>query len=225
MGGHLAHPAEPGTYPGVIVGMELFGVSAHVRDVCERLAAMGYRALAPDLYHRVAPGTEFPEDAGGRERAFEALHTLTREDALSDVRAARGHLVAAGCPRVAMVGLSAGGHVAYLAATELDLSAVVVAYGGWLTSTGIALSRPAPTLSRTPGITAPLLLLYGQEDPVIPAGDRREITAALRAAGKRHELVEYPGVGHGFLSERRASHDPDAAEDAWERIGRLLAAP
>src|SRR4051812_14196606 len=131
MRGYLARPAGPGTHPGVLVGMELFGVSAHVRDTCERLAALGLTALAPDLYHRVAPGADFPEDTGGRTAAFTALHRLTRDDVISDVRAARDHLLAAGCPQVSMVGLSTGGHVAYLAATELDLAAVVVAYGGW----------------------------------------------------------------------------------------------
>ena len=225
MAGHLARPAGPGPYPGVLVGMELFGVSDHVRQVCGRLAGLGFTALAPDLYHRVAPGTEFTEDAQGRERAFAALHALTREEVLSDVRAARDHLTAAGCPRVAMVGLSVGGHVAYLAATELDLSAVVIAYGGWLPTGDIPLGRPSPTLDRTHGITAPVLLLVGDEDALIPPEHRRQITRALRAAGVRHELVEYPGVGHGFLSDRRAAHDPAAAEDAWERIGELLTRP
>ncbi|GIH46652.1 carboxymethylenebutenolidase [Microbispora rosea] len=62
--------ADGGIFPGVVVAMELFGVSAHVRDVCERLAADGYLALAPDLYHRDAPGIELPHDAAGRERGF-----------------------------------------------------------------------------------------------------------------------------------------------------------
>ncbi|MEV4423592.1 dienelactone hydrolase family protein, partial [Patulibacter sp. NPDC049589] len=57
MTGYLARPAVPST-SAVLVGMELFGVSAHVRDVCERLAEQGHVALAPDLYHRTAPGIE-----------------------------------------------------------------------------------------------------------------------------------------------------------------------
>ncbi len=223
MRGYLARPPGPGPYPGVLVGMELFGVSAHVREVCERLAGLGYTALAPDLYHRVAaPGTEFPEDEQGRAAAFAALHRLTREGAVSDVRAAYGHLVSAGSPYVSMVGLSAGGHIAYLAAAELDLAAVVVAYGGWIPVSDPPFGGPEPALARADRIGARMLLLAGDEDPLVPPEHRRQITSALSAAGVRHELVEYPGVGHGFLNDRRAAYDAAAAEDAWARIGRLL---
>jgi len=87
MGGYLAGPAEPGSAPGVLIGMELFGIAGHVRDVCDRLAGLGFLALAPDLYHRSAPGIELAEDNAGRERGFALLHQLTREQALADIAA------------------------------------------------------------------------------------------------------------------------------------------
>ncbi|GAA2281752.1 MULTISPECIES: dienelactone hydrolase family protein [Kitasatospora] len=52
MGGYLARPAAPGAFPGIVVGMELFGIDQRVRDVCERLAGLGFVALAPDFHHR-----------------------------------------------------------------------------------------------------------------------------------------------------------------------------
>jgi carboxymethylenebutenolidase len=67
MGALLARPSG-GPFAAVIVAGELFGVSAHVRAVCERLAEAGYVALVPDLHHRTAPGIELPEDLQGRER-------------------------------------------------------------------------------------------------------------------------------------------------------------
>jgi carboxymethylenebutenolidase len=142
MGVYLARPADPGPFPGVLVAAELFGVSAHVRDVCERLAMDGYIAAAPDLYHRTAPGIELPHDAAGRERGFGLMRQMTRKQVLDDVRAAMEHLRAGGSLRVGMVGLSVGGHVAYLAATELDLAAVAVLYGGWIPTTDIPISQP-----------------------------------------------------------------------------------
>ncbi|MEV4326312.1 dienelactone hydrolase family protein [Microbispora rosea] len=223
MGGFLARPADPGRFPGVVVAMELFGVSAHVRDVCERLAADGYLALAPDLYHRDAPGIELPHDAAGRERGFELLHRMTRDQAVDDVRAAMDHLRARGCARVGMVGLSVGGHVAYLAAARLDLAAVAVAYGGWIPAADIPLGSPEPTLALTPGITGRVLVLVGAEDHVVPPDHRRMIADALRAAAVRHEIVEYPGTGHGFLCDRRDTFDAAAAGDAWRRVRELLA--
>ena len=227
MGGYLARPAAPGPLPGVVVAGELFGVSAHVRDVCERLAREGYPALAPDLNHRAAPGVELPHDANGRERGFDLLGRMTRAGALADMRAAVAYLRAGGADRVGLFGLSLGGHVAYLAATEPatigpNCSAVAVAYGGWLPTTDIPIGRPEPTLAGTPRITARVLALYGENDHAIPAADRDAIAGALRAAGVRHEFVTYPGVSHGFLCDRRDTYDAAAAEDAWRRVLALF---
>ncbi len=224
MGGYAARRAGPGPFPGVIVAGELFGTSAHVRDVCEKLAALGFIALAPDLYHRTAPGIELAHDAEGRERGFELLRRLTRPQVLSDVRAAMDFLRTRGSAVVGMVGLSLGGHIAYLAATELDLAAVAVLYGGWIPTTEIPLGQPEPTLARTPGITARMLVLVGADDHAIPPEHRRAIADALRAAEVRHEMVEYPGASHGFLCDRRDTFAPTAAEDAWRRIEELFVA-
>jgi len=222
MGGYVARPTGPGPFPGVVVAMELFGVSGHVREVCEQLATLGFVALAPDLYHRTAPAVELAEDAAGRERGFQLLHQQTRPQVLRDVGAAIARLHADGSAAVGMVGLSVGGHVAYLAATEFDLPAVAVVYGGWLPTTDIPLGRPEPTLARTPKITGRLLVLVGEEDQVVPPEHQREIAQALRATGVRHEIITYPGVAHGFLSGRRATHNPAAAHDTWRRVQDLL---
>lgn len=223
MAGYLAQPAAPGRHLGVVVGMELFGLSDHVREVCRSLAADGFIALAPDLNHRTAPASVLAENAAGRARGLELLAQQTRQQALDDVGAAIDHLRAAGSPVVGMVGLSVGGHVAYLAATALDLPAVAVFYGGWLPTTDIPLSRPEPTLERTPRITGRVLYLVGSQDHVVPPRHQQAIAGALRDAGARHEMVTYPGVGHGFLDPRRATYDHHAADDAWQRTIRLLA--
>lgn len=223
MSAYLARPKEGNPMRAVIVGMELFGVSAHVRDVCERLAVLGYVAIAPDLYHRVAPHIELAADDEGRTRGFTLLHQLTRRGVLTDIdatinRLREHHLTLAG-----MVGLSVGGHIAYLAATELAIPATVVIYGGWIPTTDIPISQPEPTLASTPGITGTMLLLVGDRDIVVPLEHRRAITAALESADVEHELVEYRGVGHGFMCERRDGYHYESAEDAWNRIEQFLA--
>ncbi|MEP7019784.1 MAG: dienelactone hydrolase family protein [Pseudonocardiales bacterium] len=222
MAGYLARPATETIRGSVIVGMELFGVSAHVRDVGDRLAGLGFLAVAPDLYHRSAPGIELAADDSGRERGFELLDQLTRSNALDDIRATTAHLDERGTPLTAMVGLSVGGHVAYLAASQLDLPAVVIFYAGWLPTTDITLSQPEPTLALTPYITGRVLMLLGDDDPLIPAQDRRRIGDALQRAGIDHQLVSYPGAGHAFLCDRRDSFRAEAASDAWDRLSAFL---
>ncbi len=222
MSAYLAWPGRPGPHPGVLVAHELFGVTAHVRDVCERVAAFGFTALAPDFYHRTSPGAELPHDPVGREQGFKLLRGLQREEALADVEAGIGYLRGTGSRRVGIVGLSLGGHIAYLAATQFDLAASVTLYPGWLTGTEIGLSRPAPTLALTPGIRGRVLLLCGQEDHAVPIPDRQAIGEALAAADVRHEIVTYPETSHGFLCDRRDTFGPTAADDAWRRIEALL---
>ncbi|GAA2281757.1 MULTISPECIES: dienelactone hydrolase family protein [Kitasatospora] len=145
---------------------------------------------------------------------------MTREQVLADVGTAIGHLRAASSGRVAMVGLSMGGHIAYLAATAHDLDAVVVFYGGWLPTTEVPLGRPEPTLSRTAAITARVLFLVGEHDHIIPPNSQQEIRDALHGASVSHEFVVYPGVGHRFLDT-----DPDAAKHAWKRVQAFLTGP
>jgi carboxymethylenebutenolidase len=80
--------------------------------------------------------------------------------------------------RVSMVGLSLGGHIAYVAATEFDLAEVAVFYGGWLPSTDIPISRPEPTLSLPPNLTGPVLFLVGEEDHVVPPAQHTLLNSA-----------------------------------------------
>ena len=62
MDAFLAWPARAGIYPGIIISAEIFGVTAYIRRVAERVAALGYVVLAPDFYHRTAPGVDLPRD-------------------------------------------------------------------------------------------------------------------------------------------------------------------
>jgi carboxymethylenebutenolidase len=222
MGGYLARPAGPGARPAVLVAHELFGGTAHVRDVCERLASRSYVALAPDFYHRAGAGAELPHDPAGRERGFGLLRELGRDGALADAVAAYDFATKRGSEQVGVVGFSLGGHIAYLAATALPFAAVVAAYPGWLAGTEIGLSQPAPTLERSAGIRGQVLVLIGDADHAISGAERDAIDGALATAGVTHEVVTYPGVQHGFMCDRRDTYDAAAAKDAWARIDGLL---
>lgn len=229
MGGHLVRPAAAGPFPGVVVAMEMFGVTDYIRDVTERVARLGYVAIAPDFYHRSGPGIELPQDEEGRQAGFELVGRLTREGALRDVAAAMDHLAGradGAVQRAAMLGCSLGGHLAYLAATQLELAAAAVFYGGWLTTTDIPLSRPQPTIELTPGIAARggrVLYMVGEDDHAVPPDARAGIASALRAAKVRHEMVVYPDTPHGFFCDVRDTYRPAEADDAWRRVRDLLA--
>jgi dienelactone hydrolase/putative intracellular protease/amidase len=225
MGAYVARPVTPGTYPGVIVAHQLFGVTPDVRAIADRIAGLGYVAIAPDFYHRSEPGAELPVTDEGRARGFALMNELSRDGVLADVRAARAYLRGRGdaTGQVGMVGVSMGGHLAYYAATQLDLAVAVVLYAGWLTGTDMPVSRPEPTLELTPGITGRLLFIVGDRDHVIDEKQRTAIADRLTAEGVRHEVVVIPGAPHAFLSEGTASYHAAAAVVAWRRVEEVLA--
>ncbi|MEW2517270.1 dienelactone hydrolase family protein [Actinacidiphila alni] len=229
MDAYTARPAEPGVRPAVIVGFEMFGVTAYIRRVADRLAAMGCLAVVPDFHHRTAPGFEGTADDAGRAAGFALLQRLTRDGVLRDVRATVDHL--RGLPdageRIGMVGFSLGGHLAFYAATRIDLAATAVVYPGWLDVTGTALGTPQPLLDLVPGMAGhrgKLLYLMGGKDHVVTPEQNRLAGERLTAAGVRHEVVVYRDGPHGFLADERDSYRPDLAADAWRRITDLLAA-
>lgn len=202
-----AYEARPGGEPlgGVVVIQEIFGVTAHIRDVADAFAAAGYHALAPELFDRFEPGLMLPytDIEGGRER----VARLTRQDILADVGGAVMHL--AGSGRVGVVGYCWGGTVAWMAAAMLPVSAAVCYYG----------ARIYQNLDLKP--KCPVQFHYGEHDASIPPERIDEVRRACPAG----EFHLYP-AGHGFNCTDRADYHADSARLAFERtlsfLGRHL---
>ncbi len=200
---HVARPQFGASKAcGIIVFQEAFGVNAHIRDVAERFAAVGFTAVAPELFHRTAPGCELPYDDFASTRPH--LDALTAEGMAEDARAAydwlRQH---GGCERISAVGFCMGGRVAYLANAHLDLSAAVSFYGGGSDPKFAAQQR------------APILMFWGGRDAHIPPEQYRALADALTAAGKTHEQVVFSQAGHAFFCDARANYEDGAARQAW----------
>lgn len=197
-----------------MVLQEAFGVNEHIRDVARRLAGQGYRALAPDLFHRTGV------TALGYDQHAEAMKLIAEigpEQIITDVRAV---LESAGEPaHTAIIGFCFGGRAAFTAATALPgLSAAVVFYGP-----GIA-AGPHAVLDRAGSIRAPMLLHVGADDPTIPAGQVAAIDEALREARVRFESHVYPAAGHAFACDARPDrYHAEAARRAWQRTYSFLA--
>lgn len=228
MGAYLAHPSAPGHYAAVIIGMELFGVTQHIRNVADRLAEMGYLVMAPDFYHRTESDAELTYDQGGRTKGFELLHQVSREGALQDVQAAMHFLMRRSDfkGRIGFLGFSVGGHIGYLAATQLDIAACAIFYAGWLPNTEIELSQPEPTLTLTSGIAnngGRIIYFVGEKDFLVTAAQREEIARALKEADVHHEMVVYPNAQHGFFCDERDTFDQVSRDDSWERTIKLFA--
>ncbi|MGK7924731.1 MAG: dienelactone hydrolase family protein [Spirulina sp.] len=220
---YLAQPDAPGTYPGIIVIQEIFGVNEHIRDITERIAKEGYVAIAPAIYQRLAPGFEVgysPEDVQlGREYKVQTQ----AEELLGDMQSAIDYLktlpnVKAG--GMGSIGFCFGGHVVYLGAILEEIKATASFYGA-----GVATLTPGggePTLTRTKEIKGTVYAFFGKEDPLISLLEVEAIAAELKKCNVLHQIFCYDRVKHGFFCDRRSDYDESSARDAWQKVLQLF---
>jgi carboxymethylenebutenolidase len=224
---YLAAPAVGEPRGAVVAGAEMLGLTAHARDVCDRLARAGYVAIAPDFYWRESRLVRLGHDDAGRAEGRRLMHRLDREGVLADVSAALEAAVErAGGGGRAMVGLSIAGHLAVLAATRIPLDVAVTFYGGWTLTGGIPLAEPDPPLTHSDVIVANgtfVLGFVGDQDFLVTPDEWQAIEERLTSTGVLHELISYPGAAHGFANEERPeTYDRAATDDAWQRVLQAL---
>jgi carboxymethylenebutenolidase len=208
--GYLALP-ESGSGPGLVVIQEWWGLVPHIEDVCDRFAAEGFVALAPDLYH--GESTTEPDEAGKLMMAMN-LDQAGR-DMGGAVKYLQGHEATPGGP-VGVTGFCMGGGLAMVFATQQgdDIGACVAWYGL------IPWPQAQPDWS---AMTAPLLMHIAEKDEYFNAEAADELAAKLRELGKEVEVHVYPGADHAFFNDTRPEvYDADAASTAWDRTLSFL---
>ena len=204
-GGYLAVP-EGGTGPGVIVIQEWWGLVDHIKDVCDRFAAAGFVALAPDLYHgqQVPPGE--PDEAG------KAMMAMKLDQAGRDLSGAVDEVLRRSSgDRIGVIGFCMGGGLALVLATQRPdaVAAVVPCYGV------IPWPDAQPDYA---AMSAAVLGHYAEKDDFFPPEAANALGEQLRALGKSVEIVVYPGTDHAFFNDTRPEvHDAAASQLLWDR--------
>jgi carboxymethylenebutenolidase len=207
MNAYVTEPSGDAQHPGLLVFQEAFGVNAHIRDVSERLAREGYVTIAPELYHRTAPGFEGKYD--DFEGVMPHMRALTEKGMIEDIRAAYGWL--SGSERVtqdkiASIGFCMGGRTSFLASATLPLQASISFYGGSI--------APA-LLPRVANLHAPMLFFWGGLDKHIGPEQTRAIVDECKRLDKPYVNVEFSNADHGFFCDARPSYHAAAAALAW----------
>ncbi|MDO9222185.1 MAG: dienelactone hydrolase family protein [Caulobacter sp.] len=218
----IARPDLRGKRPVVLVVSEVFGIHEYIRDVCRRLAKLGYVAIAPDFFVRhgdPAPLVDFTQIRN-------IVAAATDAQVMNDIEATAGWLANqdfVNRKKMAITGFCWGGAQVWLACERFRLFKCGVAWYG-------RLSRPAPGqfLSEADRewpyelagyLKAPVLGLYGGKDQGIPVTDVEAMRQTLREFGKNgSDLIVYPDAQHGFHADYRASYDAAAAQDGWRRM-------
>jgi carboxymethylenebutenolidase len=213
----LAYVARPERTPraAIVVIQEIFGVNAGIRRKCDRLAADGYLALAPDLFWRIEKGVELDPDVPEQfQRALVLMGQFEQDQGVADIEATIKHARRElGVPKVGVVGYCLGGRLAYMVAARTDADASVGYY-----AVGI------PDLLREKhAIAHPLMLHLAGADHFVPP----EAQAAIHEGLDDHPKVtlhDYPGEDHGFATEIGARRSEEAANLADSRTAAFFAA-
>ena len=208
--GYLATPSS-GTGPGVVVIQEWWGLVPHIKDVCDRFAAEGFTALAPDLYR----GTQVsePDEAGKQMMALQLDRAAQDMSGAVDAVAARS----AG-PSVGVVGFCMGGGLALVLATQRpDAVKACVSFYGLI---------PWPDAQPDfAAISAGVQLHVAGEDGYFTPEAAHALETQLRGLGKDVDLHLYDGADHAFFNDTRPEvHDSEASSRAWARTLDFLRA-
>ncbi|HYM55767.1 MAG TPA: dienelactone hydrolase family protein [Solirubrobacteraceae bacterium] len=206
--GYLAVPAgERG--PAIIVLQEWWGLEEHIRSVCDRFAAEGFFALAPDLYR--GETTVQPSEAQQKMMALSMGQVEQDMCGAAEFLKSQPGVESAG---VGAVGFCLGGGLAvWAAATCPQIGAAVTYY--------YVMPHGKPDFT---GVGGPVLGHFGTADEFIPVEAAESLEAELREAGVEVTFHYYDGAGHAFFNDldRLGTFDPGAAEVSWERTVSFL---
>ena len=183
---------------GLVVLQEIFGVNGHIRALCDGFAADGFDAIAPSLFDRKQSAVELDYDDDGVRAGRIMRMGLGWDEPMRDIAAAMAAVSGSG--KVAAVGYCWGGSLAWLAAARLELACASAFYGGQINQ--FRGERPR----------CPIELHFGEDDPIIPPGDRALISEWNPAV----PIHLYP-AGHGFACDARDGYHGKSAALARRR--------
>ncbi len=212
--GYLAVP-EGGSGPGLLVIQEWWGLSQSLKDVADRLAAAGFVALAPDLYHGELADPEHQE----MDKAAELMNALPPDRAGRDMSGAVDYLAgldAVTGDGIGVVGFCMGGMLSLIiAANRGDTIKAAVPFYGF--PSGDA----EPDWS---GLTAVVRGHMAENDDFFGPDGAHALEAKLQGLGKDVQLTVHPGTGHAFMGPHNAlgTLDQQLADRIWPEVIAFL---
>jgi carboxymethylenebutenolidase len=220
MPAYRAQPAQGANFPVILVVQEIFGVHEHIKDVCRRLAKLGYQAIAPELYARQGDPrlyTAIPDILAKVVSKVPDSQVMADLDACVAWSGANGGDV----KRLGVTGFCWGGRITWLYAAHNPGVKAGVAWYGRLSSAANEMTPKHP-LDLANDLKAPVLGLYGGQDGGIPNDTVEKMQKALAAsanpASKASAIHLYANAPHAFHADYRPSYRKEEAEDGWKRM-------
>lgn len=211
--GYYARPAKGTSFPVVLVNEEVFGVNEYIRDVCRRLAKLGYLAVAPEVYARIGDLSKATDSA----QIGAITSKLPDAELMSDLDATLAWAAKnkGSATQIGEIGFCRGGRTVWLYAGHNPHLKAAVAFYGVLDGQTSPI-QPKTALDVAADIKCPLLGLYGGKDALNPPDLVHQAEAKAKAAHKVVDIVIYPDAPHGFHADYRPSYREADAKDAWD---------
>jgi carboxymethylenebutenolidase len=217
MPAYAARPAKGGPFPTVLVVQEIFGVHEYIRDICRRLAKLGYLAVAPELFMRQGDPSKV---AAIPDILLTIVSKVPDPQVMADLDACAAWAKASGGgdpARLGITGFCWGGRASWLYAAHNPRLKAAVAWYGRLGGDRTEMT-PRHPLDVAAEVKVPVLGLYGGADQGIPLDSVEKMRAALKAADAKAEIVVYPDAPHAFHADYRPSWREAPATDGWRRM-------
>jgi len=216
MPAYRAMPAQGHAVPVVLVVQEIFGVHEHIKDVCRRMAKLGYLAVAPELYARQGDVSKLSDIDAIRK----IVACVPDSQVLADLDATVAWVKATGEGNVEKLGITGfcwGGRIVWLYAAHNPRLKAGVAWYGRLVGNATEF-QPKHPIDVAANLRVPVLGLYGGSDQGIPLDSVERMQAALKAANSLSQIIVYPDTPHAFFADYRPSYRKEQAEDGWKRL-------
>lgn len=214
---YRAMPASGTSFPVILVIQEIFGVHAHIQDICRRLAKLGYLAIAPEMFARQGDVSKITDI---QEIRSKVVSKVPDAQAMSDLdatvdwaqKSAKGNI-----NKLGITGFCWGGRMVWLYSSHNPKVKAGVAWYGRLVGNSTALTPKHP-IDIAATLKVPVLGLYGGKDEGIPNDTVEKMREVLKTGSSGSEIVLYPDTPHAFNADYRPTYREKEAEDAWKRL-------
>jgi carboxymethylenebutenolidase len=220
MAAYRAMPASGTGFGTILVVQEIWGVHAHIADMCRRFAKAGYYAIAPELYFRQGDPKVVPDT---QAIIRDIVSKVPDEQVMGDLDSAVAFAKGEGKADTAKLGITGfcwGGRIVWLYDAHNPAVKAGVAWYGPLQPKTTPL-QPKNPVDIAKGLHGPVLGLYGGADTGISQESVEKMRVALKEAGNaaamKSEIHVYPDTPHAFNADYRPSYRKEAAEDGWKR--------
>jgi carboxymethylenebutenolidase len=221
---YVYRPVAKGRYPGLVLFSEIFQRTGPIRRTAALLAGHGFVVAVPEIFHELEPaGAELLYDQAGADQGNKDKVGKPVASYDADARAALEYLdVSPYCTgKVGVMGICIGGHLAYRAAMNRQVLAGACFYATDIHKGSLG-SGGDDSLARTGEIKGEMLMIWGRQDPHVPAEGRAKIFARMSEAGVTFTWHEYNGQ-HAFMRDEGPRYDPELALVNYRMVIDLFA--